>query len=476
MISYLILALSSLIIAKICLWIINLFHKPREGVFLRSPEDKDYYYWSLRSLIKKFPIWTTRLLPLNLLNSLLYKWFGVQTDYSNNLHGAIISSEFVEFGKNISIGKGCYIKSSYIFDKYLIIKRIVIEDNVTIGPQCYIFPGTHILKDASLNAHSITHYNQVLEAHGVYSGSPAQKVEQDIPYHQITKSALKKNLFSLQNEEDPLKDPYTPFFPESRFVKKLPTHLSIFFFLYIFSYGPPMVLLFLVISEYFYPLIVNSSSLDVLLLPKNLIGLLISPFVLISLYLLNIFLLILLTKIIYQFLESQCPFREGEYDWNRKNKEYRFYFIRSFLMRYLKWKILKGPFPWLIKPAFNFIGNCAIGKNTILEDLYIAKEHLEIGHNVYLGNIIVANHYWDKSLSVKGIKIQDKVVVSDGCCIGPGTEIGEKTSILPLSITTKSDILRPNSYYFDIPIQEISKEDLRKKYNFKEIFEGEEGG
>ncbi|TFG18348.1 MAG: hypothetical protein EU533_07800, partial [Promethearchaeota archaeon] len=48
---YVTMVFASLLSAKILLLIVNLFHKPREGNFLRDPSDKDYRYWSIRSTI-----------------------------------------------------------------------------------------------------------------------------------------------------------------------------------------------------------------------------------------------------------------------------------------------------------------------------------------------------------------------------------------------------------------------------------------
>ena len=41
---YLSMVFSAIIFAKILLAVINVFHKPREGVFLRDPSDKDYRF------------------------------------------------------------------------------------------------------------------------------------------------------------------------------------------------------------------------------------------------------------------------------------------------------------------------------------------------------------------------------------------------------------------------------------------------
>ncbi|MHA1488012.1 MAG: hypothetical protein ACTSSC_12695, partial [Promethearchaeota archaeon] len=44
---YITTVFAAIFFAKIMLVIVNIFHKPREGVFLRDTSDKDYRYWSL---------------------------------------------------------------------------------------------------------------------------------------------------------------------------------------------------------------------------------------------------------------------------------------------------------------------------------------------------------------------------------------------------------------------------------------------
>ena len=91
----------SLVFAKFLLIIVNLIHPPREGVFLRTKDDKDYRYWSMRSVIKKFPIWLSHKFPFPFLDNICLKIFGVKTKFSNSLFEGWIDTEFIEIGKNV---------------------------------------------------------------------------------------------------------------------------------------------------------------------------------------------------------------------------------------------------------------------------------------------------------------------------------------------------------------------------------------
>ena len=62
--------------------ITNLFHHPREGVFERDKNDKDYCYWSLRAVIRKWPIWIARQLSLPFIEKLIVNILGIKIKYS----------------------------------------------------------------------------------------------------------------------------------------------------------------------------------------------------------------------------------------------------------------------------------------------------------------------------------------------------------------------------------------------------------
>ncbi|MFX1326491.1 MAG: hypothetical protein ACFE8N_16185, partial [Promethearchaeota archaeon] len=186
-----------------------------------------------------------------------------------------------------------------------------------------------------------------------------------------------------------------------------------------------------------------------------------TPLILILLLLTNILVVILISKVFYRKIEYVRHDREGVFHWDDKNRDFIDFFKRSFILRYIKWKIQKSPFPWLIKPAFNFIGNCHFGKNTIIENSYIAKEYLDVGKNTYLGNALFANQLWDKNLTIKSIVIGNSVEVLDNCCIAPGTEIGDNTTLLPLTVTSKSDKIASNSIIHYPPLTKKIKKKIR---------------
>ncbi|MDX1799130.1 MAG: hypothetical protein R3255_10815, partial [Candidatus Lokiarchaeia archaeon] len=205
-IMYLTSIIVSLIFAKILLLIVNLIHKPREGIFIRDRSDKDYRYWSLRNTIKKWPIWISHKFPFPFMNNICFMMFGVKTKYSNSLFEGWVDTEFIDFGKNIVVGQGAVIQSALIIGNLFIIKKTSIEDNVVIGSQCLVMPGTHIRKNSILGGHSMTTVGQELEENFIYLGAPAKKFKKNVfqedGLEKIIKEQMKGEIESKENYED----------------------------------------------------------------------------------------------------------------------------------------------------------------------------------------------------------------------------------------------------------------------------------
>lgn len=187
---YVTLVFSATFIAKIFHVIINAIHKPRTGVFLRHPSNKDYRYWCIRNVIKKWPFWLSHKFPFPFMNNICFKVFGVKTKFSNSLFEGWVDTEFIEFGKNVVVGQGALIQSSLIIGNLLIIKKTVIEDDVRIGSHAIVMPGTHIKKRSVLASNSVTTVDQKLDEGYIYVGVPAK--------------ILKKNYFFEDGLQDKL--------------------------------------------------------------------------------------------------------------------------------------------------------------------------------------------------------------------------------------------------------------------------------
>ncbi|MFX0186327.1 MAG: acyltransferase [Candidatus Hodarchaeota archaeon] len=170
-----ILQMSAILFSYLFLTILRLLHVPKEGIFKRDIMDKDYLYWNLRNLVKKWALFIAASNPFPWLkNRFTLRFFGVKIGKKCISDNCWISSEFVSIGKNVIIGMGSTILSFGIEQDSLIIKNIAVEDNVVIGAKCVLMYGTIMKEGAKLSAHSFTNYNQVLEKDSVYLGHPAK--------------------------------------------------------------------------------------------------------------------------------------------------------------------------------------------------------------------------------------------------------------------------------------------------------------
>ncbi len=196
----------SLIFAKFMLVIVNLIHKPREGVFLRHHSDINYRYWSLRSVIKKWPLWISHKFPFPFMDNICLKMFGVKTKFSNSLFEGFVDTEFLHFGKNILVGQSAIVQSAVIVGNLFIIRQTVLEDNVVIGAHSILMPGTHMKKNSILAGSSMTTVGQELEEGWVYLGAPARKYKKNVFFEDdlehVIASQMEKEAIIEKRPED----------------------------------------------------------------------------------------------------------------------------------------------------------------------------------------------------------------------------------------------------------------------------------
>jgi hypothetical protein len=114
--------------SKLFLILINLIHRPKEGVFRAEIGDPDFEFWSLRTEIKKIVLWLLRNWPLPWADILAFKFFGIKMTLSSSLYDSWCDSEFITFGRRVLVGQGTTIMSSMVVGRYLIIKHVICGD------------------------------------------------------------------------------------------------------------------------------------------------------------------------------------------------------------------------------------------------------------------------------------------------------------------------------------------------------------
>ncbi len=173
-----ILQVSAILFSVLFLTILRLLYPPKEGIFTRDIKDKNYFFWNLRNIAKKWALFVTASNPFPWLkNRFTLRFFGVKIGKKGICDNSWISSEFVSVGKNVIIGMNSTLLSFGIEQDKFILKKIIIENDVIIGAKCIILPGTHIKKNAKLSAHSYTNFNEILKENLIYSGHPAKLKE-----------------------------------------------------------------------------------------------------------------------------------------------------------------------------------------------------------------------------------------------------------------------------------------------------------
>jgi len=211
-IMYLSMVFVSLLNAKLLIIIVNLIHKPKEGIFSRIIDQKiskEYRYWCIRNIIKRWPIWLSHKFPLPFLDNICFKLFGVRTKYSNSLFESWVDTDFIEFGKEVVLGQGSIIQSTVIIGNLLIIRKTIIEDNVKIGAHSVVMPGTIIRKNAILAASSLTTIGQELKEGWIYLGVPAKKFKKNIFYEDNLEEIIEKQMHDVEEIRQKYEKLYT---------------------------------------------------------------------------------------------------------------------------------------------------------------------------------------------------------------------------------------------------------------------------
>ena len=168
------------IMTKAFLLIINMIHKPKEGVFLAKEGDQDYEFWRLRVELKKLVFWLMNNGPLPWIVMWGFRWFGTKVDFSSHMQDAWADERFIEFGRNVTVGQGAVVMSSMIVGNYLIIKKVILGDYTVVGGVSNIAPGTKMGKESVLGAFSSTIPNQFIEPGWIYLGPLiARKLKQN---------------------------------------------------------------------------------------------------------------------------------------------------------------------------------------------------------------------------------------------------------------------------------------------------------
>jgi hypothetical protein len=173
--------ISSLLFGRLFLVILKLIHTPKEGLFEANNKDKDYFFYCLRVVVKKFVFWIWNNFCFPWASSFAFKIMDIKVDFKSTLFDGWCDVEFTEYGNNMMVGQGALVMSSIIIKSdnkdYLLIKKVIIGDHVVLGGHSIVAPGTVIGKGTTLGIWAVTHIGQILEPDFIYIGKPARKYQ-----------------------------------------------------------------------------------------------------------------------------------------------------------------------------------------------------------------------------------------------------------------------------------------------------------
>ncbi|MFX0148302.1 MAG: hypothetical protein ACFE8E_11235 [Candidatus Hodarchaeota archaeon] len=250
-------------------------------------------------------------------------------------------------------------------------------------------------------------------------------------------------------------------------------YMGLFFIIYFGSFIIPAIILMLYIMLFYLPYFLG--QMNFILLFTRLEPLLASiflPLIIIICYLVHVFFMSLITRIIWRTTERISPSKDGIIPRNIPSKTANYYHIRSFVIKYPKNSIVRGPFPWLINYLYNFIGVNKIGKGSTLEENVGADRFITIGKNCYFGiGGAISSHAVEGifgNISYFRVKIGDNVTAGAFNCVGPGSEVNDNSWLLPMSGATKFNILKGDNYYFGAPLRRIFKKKVMEYLDISE--------
>lgn len=159
------------------------FPRPQSGVYRMDRSiDRSILLAAFLAVLTKarfhapFPaIFVSHLASIMPFRWMLGKTLGPSTKSSFFLDPNIIDPWGVDVGKNVTIGFGATVTCHLQERDYIIIDRVVIEDDVNIGAYAGISCGVHIKKGAVLEPYAAVKPRTIIGENELWGGRPAFK-------------------------------------------------------------------------------------------------------------------------------------------------------------------------------------------------------------------------------------------------------------------------------------------------------------
>ncbi|MFX1567848.1 MAG: hypothetical protein ACFFCV_05710 [Promethearchaeota archaeon] len=215
-------------------------------------------------------------------------------------------------------------------------------------------------------------------------------------------------------------------------------------------------LYFLLTGKSILPYVLVGEWWEWILLPLNIYGNI----------LLFAFSIILISTIIFKFLNKLYPPKEGVFE--RGSKEWKYTHRRFWTAYFPIWLARALPLPWLDIIVYRLLG-VNIGRNVVAYEGYIDPEFVEIGDYTMTSlNICIFSHliYHDKIL-IKKVKVGKTCIVGPQTIISPGTILRDGAILGVNSYTWIDQVLEGDLIHVGTPVsmtlQIQSVEESQKK-------------
>lgn len=174
--SYLIFGIGLLIFGPALKWGLGIFSHQREGEYpYISPVAG---YWSVVNGIILF----NRHLFLELTRTtvlivMFYRLMGMKIGKGTIINTTYLHDpDLITVGRNVTFGGDVMVLGHVGERGVLILRKVVIEDDVDIGQSSLILPGSHLGKGCIVGAYSIVTKNTRIGPYEIWTGVPARKI------------------------------------------------------------------------------------------------------------------------------------------------------------------------------------------------------------------------------------------------------------------------------------------------------------
>ncbi len=120
---------------------------------------------------------TTKLCFHSPCPDIIPRLFGFNKEKGVSLLGRLMDPEMIEIGADTLVGTGAIVSGHQIRRGKILLKKVIIGNNCTIGGYSIILPGAEIGDNVHVGALSLVPSNWKLENNSLYSGIPVKKGE-----------------------------------------------------------------------------------------------------------------------------------------------------------------------------------------------------------------------------------------------------------------------------------------------------------